>query len=491
MIFFTSKLVMPFINTYNSCNTVSEIYNNQFYKTYSNKDYGCGNNSYGHLGTGLYSGVIHIPQKVLIEEKIKDIKSDYNQTYFITFDNEVYACGNNHDGYLGIGSDSDFELIPQKVLIEEKIKDIIALKYNQTYFITIDDECYACGNNACGQLGIGSYDKVVYIPQKVLIEEKIKDIKLIYYRTYFITNNNKVYACGDNEYGHLGIGLYDKVVCIPQKVLIKEKIKDTKLEYNHTYFITFDNEVYACGKNEYGQLGVGSRYKVLRIPQKVLLEEKIKDIESSWHRTYFITIDNKFYACGNNEYGHLGIGSYDKVVRIPQKVLIKEKIKDIKSNYDQTYFILINNKVYACGGNKYGQLGVGSYDKVVYIPQKVLLEEKIKSIESSWHRTYFITIDNKVYACGGNKYGQLGVGSRYKVLRIPQKVLIEEKITCIHIDKYYMYITTVDNNYYACGDNYYNGRLRVASYDKVIYIPQKVLLDKKSVFINIYMPNAV
>ena len=276
--FLTLKLVMPFINTYNSCNTVSEIYNNQFYKTYSNKDYVCGNNSYGHLGTGLYSGVIHIPQKVLIEEKIKDIKSDYNQTYFITFDNEVYACGNNHDGYLGIGSDSDFELIPQKVLIEEKIKDI-KIKYGQKYFITINGKVYACGGNKYGQLGIDSYYDDIYIPQKVLIDEKIKDIKIYKYQTYFITINNKVYACGTNVDWQLGTGSDYGFVRVPQKVLIEEKIKDIKIYKYRTYFITINNEIYACGYNLHGYLGVGSDNEVVCIPQKVLIEEKIKDIK--------------------------------------------------------------------------------------------------------------------------------------------------------------------------------------------------------------------
>ncbi len=215
--FLTLKLVMPFINTYNSCNIVSEIYNNQFYKTYSNK---------------------------------------------------VYAYGNNYDGYLGVGSDNIKVYIPQKVLIEEKIKDI-TLKYNQTYFTTIDDEYYACGDNKNGHLGIGSHNEIVCIPQKVLIEEKIKDIKYEYYRIYFITFDNTVYTCGNNEYGQLGIGSYTKYECVPQKVLIEEKIKNIKGYYDYTHYITINDEVYGCGKIMYGFLGIGSHNKVACIPQKI------------------------------------------------------------------------------------------------------------------------------------------------------------------------------------------------------------------------------
>ncbi len=66
---------MLFINTYNSCDIVSEIYDNTFYKIYSNKVYACVNNECGQLGIGSRNKVACIPQKVLIEEKIKNIIS--------------------------------------------------------------------------------------------------------------------------------------------------------------------------------------------------------------------------------------------------------------------------------------------------------------------------------------------------------------------------------------------------------------------------------
>ncbi len=359
---------MPFINTYISYNKVYEIYNNRFYKTYSNVVYGYGDNGYGQLGIGSQN-------KVLIEEKIKDIKIYNNRTYFITINSEVYACGENYYRHLGVGSYKKSVCIPQKVLIEEKIKDIL-----------IYDECI-----------------------------------------YFITINDEVYAYGQNYYGQLGVGLRDYVVCSPQKVLIEEKIKDIKLNRNQSYFITFNDKVYASGQNYFGKLGIGSHNEFVNIPQKVLIEEKIKDIRIYDERIYFITINNEFYTCGQNYYGQLGVGPHDKIVCIPQKVLLEEKIKDIKTFYNLTYFILINDEVYSCGDNEVGQLGIGSYDKVVYIPQKVLIEEKIKDIKIYNNITYFITINDKVYTCGRNKYDQLGIGSCNEVACIPQKVLIEKK----------------------------------------------------------------
>ncbi len=515
---------MPIINTYYSSNIISEIYNNNLYKTYSNVVYACGNNKYGQLGIGSDSEVIHIPQKVLIEEKIKYINYYNTNVYFITINNEVYACGRNREGSLGFNSDFEAIHIPQKVLIEEKIKYINCCD-GIIYFITINDEVYACGNNFNGQLGVGPHDKVVCIPQKVLLEEKIKDIKTFYNLTYFILINDEFYSCGDNEVGQLGVGSYDKVVYIPQKVLIKEKIKCIESDNYHTYFITINDEVYASGNNMYGQLGIGSHNKYARVPQKVLIKERIKYISPGHYQTCFITMNNECYTCGNNKYGNLGIGSYDLFIHIPhkvitvekiknvisslyytyyitinnevykcgankyrandynpqsegicipQKVLIKEKIKDIEVLYDQIYFITINNEVYAYGDNCCGQLGVGSHNEFVYIPQKVLIKEKIKYIRTECTQTYFITVNDMAYACGNNHYGQLGIGSRYRYIYIPQKILIEERIKYISPGRYQTSIFLFNDEIYACGMNSGNENIKICSCDEYVYIPQKV-----------------
>ncbi len=208
---------MPFIDPYYSCVIISEIHNNSFYKTYGNIVYACGDNNYGQLGIDLVEEEIYIPEKVIIKEKIKDIKTHYWQTYFITFNGKVYACGDNYYGQLGIDSTDDEILMPQKILIEEKIKYIKVYRY-QAYFITFDSKVYACGYNKYGQLGIGSTKYKIHMPQKVLIEEKIKDIKIYDYQTYFITFDGNVYACGDNAHRQLGIGSAEHKIHTPQKI---------------------------------------------------------------------------------------------------------------------------------------------------------------------------------------------------------------------------------------------------------------------------------
>ncbi len=157
---------MPFVNPYYSCNIISEIYNNNFYIIYGNIVYAYGKNDYGQLGIGSDEEKIYIPEKVIIEEKIKDIKIHKHQTWFITFDDKIYACGENYIGPLGMYPYYKISYIPQKVLIEEKIKDSKSDSY-QTYYITFYGNVYICGKSIFKYLGIGSAEHKIHTPQKI------------------------------------------------------------------------------------------------------------------------------------------------------------------------------------------------------------------------------------------------------------------------------------------------------------------------------------
>ncbi len=66
---------------------------------------------------------------------------------------------------------------------------------------------YAWGTNTSGQLGIGSYEFQAYpVEIKKLKNIKIKKIAAGTNFTLFLSEKGEVYGCGTNEYGHLGLG---------------------------------------------------------------------------------------------------------------------------------------------------------------------------------------------------------------------------------------------------------------------------------------------
>lgn len=172
--------------------------------------------------------------------------------------------------------------------------------------------------------------------------------------TMNITENGNVYACGDNLYGQLGLGrrMTNDVKQLERVSLggVQKVVTSGK----HTFFITKDG-IYACGRNYEGQLGLGHFNDVFE-PIKLSIEG-VKEIVCSEINTFFIMEDGTVKCCGSNAKGELGVGHLNKVNTITDIVGLRE-VERISTNINNTLFYIKNKNVFGCGDNRYGQLGL-------------------------------------------------------------------------------------------------------------------------------------
>lgn len=105
----------------------------------------------------------------------------------------------------------------------------------------------------------------------------------------------------------------------------------------HSVFLTGLGEVYGCGGGEFGQLGLGytpvSEYRPTRLTLKEISEgDYVTQISCGAFHTCFLTRYKRVYACGLNDLGQLGIELVDeKQVNIPVPVnyLDNKQIREI------------------------------------------------------------------------------------------------------------------------------------------------------------------
>lgn len=67
-----------------------------------------------------------------------------------------------------------------------------------------------------------------------------------------------MYAWGSTIHGELGLGGIEEEHILAPRVLnwyLANKVIDSALGENHTLFLTNDGKVFSCGNNDYGQLG--------------------------------------------------------------------------------------------------------------------------------------------------------------------------------------------------------------------------------------------
>jgi alpha-tubulin suppressor-like RCC1 family protein len=241
--------------------------------------------------------------------------------------------------------------------------------------------------------------------------------------TMFLASNGKVYGVGYNCYGNLGLG-HTTQQNTPQEItyFTTNNINITQIEcgFYHTMFIASDGKVYSCGYNGNGQLGLGNTTNQ-STPQEITYFTNnginITQVTSGGNHIIFIASNGKVYGVGKNSNGNLGLGdTTHRYTPVEITYFTNNGINIIKivCGLNHTMFLASDGKIYGVGLNGYGQLGL-EHTTQQNTPQEITYfttnNINITQIECGFFHTMFIASDGKVYSCGYNGFGQLGLGN--------------------------------------------------------------------------------
>ena len=250
--------------------------------------------------------------------RIIEISSCGYHSLFLTDVGHVYSCGNNEQGQLGLGNKDGEKNIPTPIesynyMDSNNVKfNINSGNFNITQisagkfhslFLTNAGSVYSCGNNRQGQLGLGlGHNDLVEDVPTLIRWFNITQISAGGYHSLFLTEAGYVYSCGYNHQGQLGLGRNDLGENFPRLI---EKFYDTStstssyINYdairiieisagmNHSLFLTNDGNVYSCGQNVFGQLGLGNKEPENR-PTLIQSVNNIKKISCGMYHNLFL-----------------------------------------------------------------------------------------------------------------------------------------------------------------------------------------------------------
>tara|TARA_B110000027_G_scaffold20282_1_gene21369 strand:+ start:8827 stop:28752 length:19926 start_codon:yes stop_codon:yes gene_type:complete len=203
-------------------------------------------------------------------------------TMLLTDDNKIITFGKNESGQLGNGStasDSAYHAGFNTITPAAIVSKICARGY-QSGYLTNGHDLYMCGKNNYGQLGLGdttnrsSYTKVNYMNKNntdvAILNEAIGDIKdfsISTYNTSILLDTGDVYACGYNYYGNLGEqsasrtnrSIFGKVA--PNDVGIDGMKAIQVISYYYNSIALMENKrLYTWGYNGYNIRGSSGHY---------------------------------------------------------------------------------------------------------------------------------------------------------------------------------------------------------------------------------------
>ena len=277
-----------------------------------------------------------------------------------------------------------------------------------------------------GRLPWGGFDQVKDLPlpgtQFVDFGQRVqgsfKDISCFYSSALLLSSTGgALYATGKNDKGQLGLGDNTTRYGWTSGTFTCDKIATG---YLHSAALT-GNKVYTTGDNSFGQLGIGNN------DNKniwTVVPGDFTDIKCTSNTTFALSNNGIWMAAGYAANGSMGqelsMSQYNYFIPISSF----DKLNLTNSDY---LFAQKNNKTYFSGPNGFGQSGTGKgavlknllYQVPSFTNKNVPLE--IDSVACGLSHTVFLT-GNSVYACGDNSYGQCGSNNTSTVISVPTQI---------------------------------------------------------------------
>ncbi|KAK4490630.1 hypothetical protein RD792_001318 [Penstemon davidsonii] len=307
--------------------------------------------------------------------------------------NLVCSWGRGEDGQLGHGDAGDrFSPTQVSALDGQEIVSVTCGADHTTAYSESKVQVYSWGWGDFGRLGHGnSSDLFSPQPIKALQGMRIKQIACGDSHCLAVTMEGEIQSWGRNQNGQLGLGTTEDSL-VPQKIDAFKGIpvKMVAAGAEHTAAVTEDGELYGWGWGRYGNLGLGDRYDRL-VPWKVetVKAEKMVLVACGWRHTISVSSSGNLYTYGWSKYGQLGHGDFEDHL-IPHKLeaLHGTCISQISGGWRHTMALMSDGKLYGWGWNK----------------------QKVVNVSCGWRHTLAVTDRQNVFSWGRGTNGQLGHG---------------------------------------------------------------------------------
>ncbi|GAB6107953.1 RCC1 domain-containing protein [Fusibacter bizertensis] len=252
---------------------------------------------------------------------------------------------------------------------------------------------------------------------KVVEEKGIRDIEAYDGSFFMLYKNGRCLSRGKNESGQLGIGSLNPVNDLKYNSMY-DSVLQIACGEGFNVFKFHDGSVGTAGSNRYGELATGDKNAQKTITSVWGLEN-IKQVSAGRKFAAALDYEGNVFVWGDNSDGQL---MQDEVQdsMLPIKLEGVTGIKQISCGANFGLALKYDGTVMAWGDNTHGQLSVG-YKGSVSEPV-VTLFSNVKSVHAGDKYSLVVTDSGKVFGCGNNAYGQLGTKGKSEIF-FPTEVL--------------------------------------------------------------------
>ena len=311
-----------------------------------------------------------IPRKIPLHfindaETIKTVKCGQVSTIILSTQGNVYTFGCSDNG--GIGHEDSFSVkrVPLKFAAEGVSGgDAHGIAYNRNNLAFwgqfksskkwLGKPCYEPTYFSDMHINGDFYKKAISGTNHVII----------------LSEQKNVYAFGCNEYGQIGVSPSKIFHHFQVNKLYEKNVEDIFTGDEHSFLTKYEGGIKvlkAWGCNCNGQLGIGSyatkvneNYSIY-VPTKVVFEGiskiSVKKVDGGSSTSICLTDDNRVFVWGLNDFHQLGLNSKEKIIPRPKEIHFFNPKENPNNTIDEIYannqfFYSKNNstnKVYSWG----------------------------------------------------------------------------------------------------------------------------------------------
>src|ERR671921_406730 len=284
----------------------------------------------------------------------------------------------------------------------------------------VEGGAWAWGQNVYGQLGDGTTTQRNAPVRVGGLSSGVQDIEGGFYHSLALkidgTGETTVWVWGRNDFGQLGVGTTTTRRNAPVQVGGLSSVQDIAAGHSHSLALKSNGTVWAWGKNEYSELGDGTTTD-RSTPVQVLSE--VKAVAGGQLYTLALKNDGTVLAWGRNNFGQLGTGTTTDS-NTPVQVL--SDVKAIGTGYAHSLALKNDGTLWAWGKNEFGELGAGTTTNRNTPVQVRGFSDEQAIIDGGYRHSLALKSDGTVWAWGRNKFGQLGAAGTITQRNAPVQV---------------------------------------------------------------------
>ncbi|WP_052295857.1 fimbrillin family protein [Parasphaerochaeta coccoides] len=375
-----------------------------------------------------------------VKVRVKSVSAGAYYTMILKTDGTLWATGYNYYGQLGLGDSGSGTNRSTPVPVTSMNADpsnpavaisVGSLAYNGTAYLSHtmilkkDSTLWATGYNQYGSLGDGTTtNRSTPVQVKDNAGGFMTDVKAVsagVYHTMILQKDGTLWATGRNNFGQLGVGEANTyTTSIPVQVMTD--VAAVSAGNSHTIILKTDGTLWATGYNNFGQLGDGTmanKNTPVRVKDTTDGSGFMTDVaavSAGAYHTMILKNNGTLWATGFNSAGQLGDGTTTNrstPVRVKDTTDGSGFMTDVAAvsvGNAHTMILKKDGTLWATGQNSDGRLGDGSTTSKNTPVQVSSMGADVAAVSAGENHTMILKKDLTLWATGYNYYGQLGLG---------------------------------------------------------------------------------